>query len=403
MKTRTAFILSLTAILTLAAGSAFGKYSGGTGEPNDPYQIADANDLLLLAADANDYGKSFILTADINMEGQVFTTAIIAAGGSIVFTGTFDGNDHKIRNFTINGGSNSYLGLFGRVNTGGSVKNLGLEDCSVNGSLDSWYIGGLVGGNSYGSISNCYSTGSVSGYQYFGGLVGYNYSGNIINCYSIGTVSGSSYSERAGGLVGKNTGDIISCYSIGAVSSPYYVGGLVGYHSYGNIINCYSTGTISGSGYVGGLVGDNYEGDITNCYSTGNVSGSSSFVGGLVGYLSGGNIGNCYSTCDINSPYYVGGLVGSGFGNVTYSFWDTQTSGRTTSEGGTGKTTAEMKTLSTFTSAGWDFVDVWGIGNGQTYPYLKQFNGINPADLNYSGTVDFADFAILAANWLSDE
>jgi hypothetical protein len=60
-----------------------------------------------------------------------------------------------------------------------------------------------------------------------------------------------------------------------------------------------------------------------------------------------------------------------------------------------------MKTLSTFTSAGWDFVNAWGIGNGQTYPYLKPFNGFNPADLNYSGTVDFTDFAILAANWLS--
>jgi hypothetical protein len=100
---------------------------------------------------------------------------------------------------------------------------------------------------------------------------------------------------------------------------------------------------------------------------------------------------------------YVGGLVGGGGSNVFTSFWDTQTSGWMTSAGGEGKTTAEMKTLSTFTSANWDFVYAWGIGNGQTYPYLKPFNGINPADLNYSGTVDFADFAIFASNWLSGD
>ena len=89
MKTRTTFILSLTAIITLAAGSAFGAYSGGTGEPNNPYQIATKADLLALAADTGDYGKCFILTADVNMAGQVFTTAIIAAdtSSSTMFSG----------------------------------------------------------------------------------------------------------------------------------------------------------------------------------------------------------------------------------------------------------------------------------------------------------------------------
>lgn len=154
MKTPTTFILSLTIIITISAGSAFGAYSGGTGEPNDPYQIADANDLLALAADTNDYGKCFILTADVNLQGQVFTKAIIAmdtvTGGisffeGTPFTGTFDGNDYKITHFTINGGSNSYLGLFGKIDTGGSVKNLGLENCIVSGSSAlSFHSGGLV-------------------------------------------------------------------------------------------------------------------------------------------------------------------------------------------------------------------------------------------------------------------
>ena len=58
-------------------------------------------------------------------------------------------------------------------------------------------------------------------------------------------------------------------------------------------------------------------------------------------------------------------------GSFVSSFWDIQTSGQTTSAGGTGMTTAQMKTLSTFTSAGWDFVSVWGLAENQTYPYLR--------------------------------
>jgi hypothetical protein len=35
---------------------AYAKYSGGPGEPNDPYQIATANDLMLLGESPEDYG-----------------------------------------------------------------------------------------------------------------------------------------------------------------------------------------------------------------------------------------------------------------------------------------------------------------------------------------------------------
>jgi hypothetical protein len=401
MKTRTTFIISLTAILTLAAGSAFGKYSGGTGEPNTPYQIATKADLLVLAADANDYGKCFILTADINMEGQVFTTAIIAAGYD--FKGTFDGNGHKVTHFTINGGSNSFLGLFSSINDKGSVKNLGLENCVVSGY---WAVGGLVGWN-YGNISHCYSTGSVSGsYEDVGGLVGWNDAG-ISNCYSTGMVSGSSGSTYIGGLVGENyrDGSISQCYSTGSVngsSDSWNVGGLVGRNYGGSINQCYATGTVGGNGGVGGLVGENEDLVIlNNCYSTGAVSGSSNsrFVGGLVGYNDyRGSISNCYSTGTVSGSSYVGGLFGYGGGSVISSFWDTNTSGQPTSDGGTGITTAEMKRISTF--ANWGFIESWGIIENQTYPYLMT----DPTgDLNHDKKVDFADFAILAENWLSGD
>jgi hypothetical protein len=59
------------------------KYSGGTGEPNDPYQIATAADLIALGETPADYDKHFLLTADIDLDqrpGKVFDKAVIAAG-----------------------------------------------------------------------------------------------------------------------------------------------------------------------------------------------------------------------------------------------------------------------------------------------------------------------------------
>jgi hypothetical protein len=79
----------------------------------------------------------------------------------------------------------------------------------------------------------------------------------------------------------------------------------------------------------------------------------------------------------------IGGLVGAGnqwgfWGEVMFSFWDTQTNGQATSAGGAGKTTAEMQMADTFLDAGWDFVDeaengtedIWWILEGQDYPRL---------------------------------
>jgi hypothetical protein len=354
-------------IWDIVEGQTYPFFKSGGGTPDDPYRIATKADLLAMAADTSSYDKCFILTADIDMGGQVFTTAIIASGD--VFTGTFDGNGHKITHFTINGGSNSCLGLFGYIYPGGAVKNLGLEDFAVSGYQ---YVGGLVGLN-YGTISNCYSTGTVSGSNYswcVGGLVGYNYYGSISNCYSTGTVSG--YCE-VGGLVGVNEyGSISNCYSTGSVSGYQYVGGLVGLN-YGTISNCYSTGTVSGasdSQDVGGLVGCNCFGSISNCYSTGSVSGSN-YVGGLVGYNTGGSV--------ISSYFLWGAGPDNGYGTPLPD--------------------EEMKQQSSF--VGWDFTTIWTICEGMNYPKLSW--QIPPVgDFTCPDGVDFIDFAILANAWLSD-
>lgn len=84
------------------------------------------------------------------MTGQVFTKAIIAADivagnysfEGMAFTETFDGKGHKIAHFAINGRDNNQIGLFSRINSGGSVKSLALENFLVSGS--SYDVGGLV-------------------------------------------------------------------------------------------------------------------------------------------------------------------------------------------------------------------------------------------------------------------
>jgi hypothetical protein len=221
------------------------------------------------------------------------------------FTGKFDGLGHTISNLAINRLSTDYVGLFGYALTT-EIKNVG-----------------LIGG-------------SVSGRNKVGGLLGYNDSGSVSNSYSTGAVSGVS---NVGGLVGENVATINASYSTATVhGSGNYVGGLVG--GSGVINNSYSTGSVTGNSYVGGLAGGFVT--VNNSYSTGNVTG-------ILNY---------------------GGLVGGGTDLVTNSYWNTETSGQSTSAGGTGKITIQMNTQSTFTNEGWDFGSTWSLTAG-LYPRLQ--------------------------------
>ena len=412
------FLLIIALLITILSLSfpVYAKYSGGTGEPNDPYQIAMAEDLMLLGESPEDYDKHFILTADIDLDPnlpgrKVFDKAIIAPDRSgwgfkgSSFTGVFDGNGHIICNLTISG--YGYLGFFGRLESEAKVKNLGLIDIKINDSGRT--VGGLVAWNE-GDVTDCYSIGTVSGSGWassVGGLVGYNRSGNIIRCYSGGAVSGEF---DVGGLVGENEGDLTNCYSNSTIScvESHGAGGLVGHnglrgtvtHCYatgdvsghdnvgglggnnvGVVTACYSIGTVTGDDHVGGLVGHN-PGIVIHCFSNGTVSGKD-YVGGLVGYNNrSGNIIRCYSGGAVSGEWDVGGLVGRNRGGeVAYCFWDTQTSGQTKSAGGIGLITPEMQITATFLEAGWDFVDetvngtydIWWILEGQDYPRLREF------------------------------
>jgi hypothetical protein len=163
------------------------------------------------------------------------------------FIGSFDGQNHTISDLSINRLDD--VGLFGRIGAGGEVKNVGVINVNITGNTN---VGGLVGENYNGNISNSYSTGNVTGEQEVGGLVGENNNGNISNSYSTGNVTGEL--GYVGGLVGENYND-------------------------GNISNSYSTGNVTAEAYVGGLVGYN-DGTVSNSYWDTEATGQSSSEGG---------------------------------------------------------------------------------------------------------------------------
>jgi len=263
------------------------------------------------------------------------------------FIGSFDGQEYEIKDLFINRPDEDSAGLFGEVGQEGVTTDIGVVNVTVIGND---YVGGLVG-HSDGTVSKSYSTGSVTGQEHVGVLVGHN-GGIVNNSYASGSVTGDS---RAGGLVGWNQATLSNSYSSCSVTGNSSVGGLVGDNWYyeGTVSNSYSTGRVTGGRWVGGLVGVNYYGSVTHSYSTGRVT----------------------------SSMQVGGLVGYNKGTVSNSFWDRLTSGMEESDGGTGKTTMEMKNIATFSGAEWDICMVapgqtnltyiWNIVDGDIYPFLS--------------------------------
>jgi hypothetical protein len=158
-----------------------------------------------------------------------------------------------------------------------------------------------------------------------------------------------------------------------------YNGGLVGYLSGASTLETsYASASRLNPGnynpaYAGGLVG--YVGSLAtveDSYARGDVW-ATSYIGGLVGY-SAGTIERSYAATEIVVAYgspAVGGAVGDSEGSSVSVYWDTEVSGEMTSAEGTGATTSQMQSQSTF--VGWDFDSVWTI-DGSTndgYPFLR--------------------------------
>lgn len=325
----------------------------GDGSIEYPYLISCMDDLVAISENYSYWNYNYLQTDDIDASETVSLNA--GAGWTPignynhVFSGTYNGQNYDISGLYIYSSTADYVGFFGKT-SGAYLSNINLTGVSI--TADS-YVGGVSGYNIGSTVENCSSTGSVTGNASTGGLVGANWNSSIIsNSWSDCNVEGIT---NTGGLVGYN-------YNSSSVG------------------NCYSRSNIVSAGsYGGGLVGRNFDASINYCYSTGAVSGDPLTIGGLTGCT--------------NTP-------------ATASFWDTESSGLITSPSGTGKTTAEMKAIATFTNAGWDFTgetangtnDYWNIGTFENdgYPYLSWQMIMFESPQNVNGTMTGADFIL---NW----
>ena len=301
------------------------------------------------------------------------------------FNTTFNGNGHTISNLYIDRIRGS-VGLFGFTGKSSVIRATGLESVEVYGGDDA---GSLVAVN-WGVVWASHATGGVTGVDHVGGLIGWSVGpGKVL----------------VSGPVAQSEGTVRASYASVSVSGDSNVGGLVGrINNFATVVASYSTGAVSGRHGVGGLVGISVDGIIGSSYSTGAVSGGNS-VGGLVG-ITNGTIIASYATGSVTGTGDVRGLGMSRPGApISYSYWDTETSGSNTrSVQGSyeGKTTAELQSPTGYAGiySNWN-ADVddadgdgnlatgadnfWDFGTGSQYPALK-------VDFDGDGTATWQEF-----------
>ncbi len=170
----------------------------GQGTSTRPYEIQSARQLEDLAYRPELWGMCFALTADVDLVGRTYSTALIApdvdgakAGfQGIGFTGVFDGRGFKILNLQVISRTNDYLGLFGFIAKDAIVERITLENVQIRGGLGSTgtdsagtgsdYVGSVAGYNA-GMISFCSASGHVCGHAYFDSVAG-DSSGTMEGC-----------------------------------------------------------------------------------------------------------------------------------------------------------------------------------------------------------------------------
>jgi len=333
----------------------YAQFAGGNGTIADPYQIATAEHLNNIR---NYRTFNFIQTADIDLNIPPFNQGEgwvrIGSGGN-EFTGAYDGNNFAIENLYINRPISGQVdGLFATTQNA-VLKNISLENVNITGRI---VVGGLVGISGFTQFINCYVDGMITGHNNVGGLAGTYCSDSTMNhCLSNCTITGRSF---IGGLVGDcNQSTIDSCYSVGVINgtnAANYVGGLVGYVHQGSVNNCYSAVDLNGWSCIGGLIGYVYYSEVTNSFSIGSV---------------------VYTNPGKDPLRMLGGLIGLRTESiVSNSYWNTETSGQSSSDGGSGRTTEQMTypyALNTYTD--WDFNTIWASDENYTsnygYPYLR--------------------------------
>ena len=257
---------------TYTVSLAAAKDLGYTIESNGSYTVYNADGLLNIAELVNGGKTDINITLDKNIDltGKDWTP--IGTNYDNSYKGTFDGGGHTITGLTVTT-YDKYAGLFGWLNSAGTVKNVVMEGVQITNNHSSGFAGGVVG-NSWGTIENCSVSGSVNGEVYVGGVVGKQTSGSMTGCSSSATVKGT---VNVGGVAGESWGSMTACYATGNVTLEIYPGkdisggGVVGFKGGNSVLACYATGNVNSKGsstgnvHIGGLFGYKYATAIA-CY-----------------------------------------------------------------------------------------------------------------------------------------
>lgn len=314
--------------------------------------ISDANELV--SKISADLGGDFILLNDINM-GSLGTLTDAAITG--VFTGTFDGQGYSISNLKIDTGgaaTSRGIGVFKEAN-GAEIKNVVVESANISASA-SRSVSPLVGVGHGATISNCYTSGTISGDTESGGIVGAIDLGSSISNVASGTnvTSGSA----GGGLIGAlSATTVTNTYATGDIDvAGNYGGGLIGVGvGTTTVTNSYATGDVQSGAFSGGLVGLCQDTDVQDSYALGNVTGGTR-VGGITGELRSGSVlQNTFWNTDIITKGV--GLLGPGTDNTV------------------GLTSIEISEGATSVTGSWNS-STWDTSNG-----APTLNNVGPKEL----------------------
>ena len=318
------------------------------------YSVSNAGQLYWIAEQINAGAsiQAVSLTADIVVNENVLTEeGELNGDGSNLrpwipiasYSGGFYGNKHTVSGLYVNVSDDGAAGMFGTLNAGGLIYDMGLVDSYIKGRDGT--VGGLVAFLAYGSIEICYSESTVIGGRIVGGVVGETDYGTVKNCYNKGFVravtlsSDSIQSMGLGGVVGySSNGTLETCSNRGIVASTGFfngVGGVVGILDEGGVVSeCTNSNTVSatneltpvggvvghnqgstvqrsineingivtGISNVGGVVGSNV-GLVNCCVNKGFVSGTGDKIGGVVGYVADGTV---------QQNYHIGSVIREG-------------------------------------------------------------------------------------------
>lgn len=230
-------------------------------------------------------GKTVNLMADIDMRQFDFPKCQY-------FTGTFNGNGHKISNVIVVNGSSDYASLFEKIGSSGTICNTYFKNTTVNVAAGSRTYAGGIAGDNHGVITDCTIDGNITirnnsdvlPYSlHAGGISCHNY-GKVFNCTNMALVKVEtfvglySFDGYVGGIAALNEGSIVNCINYGE-QYAYFGRGVKWTHE----------------GYVGGISGYS-TGQINNVVNIANVTGATKeyvqiYVDGICAY---GNCTNAY-------------------------------------------------------------------------------------------------------------